>query len=77
MSKVIDLKSRFVQKQEIVFSCVACGGQAFWLNEGGTITCRTCSVKQKVDVDWLKDAIQLHAGDGEFEVTWEEPDEDE
>lgn len=78
MSKVIDLTSRFVKKEEIVFSCLSCGGQGFWIDEGGTVTCRTCKVRQKVDGDWIRDAVRIHNEDGgDTIIELDESDEDE
>lgn len=78
MSNIVDLSSRFVPKQEIVFSCLECGGQAFWIDEGGTVTCRTCKMKQKVDFQWCMDAIKIHQEDGhEVIIDWGEGEDDE
>lgn len=77
MNKIIDLSSRFAPKQEIVFTCMQCQGQIFWINDGGTVSCRTCNLRQKVATEWLKTAVELLEETEGFKVEWEESDEDE
>jgi len=48
------IKGNFGQKEELVYECVNCNGQSFWLNEDGSITCKTCSIKQAPPVEWIE-----------------------
>lgn len=65
-------------KEEIVFSCKECGNQFFWINEGGTVTCRACGIRQLVAVDWLVDACKItNETVGETIFDFDESDEDE
>lgn len=72
---VVDISGRFTPKQETVYTCSQCSGQAFWLNEGGTVTCRTCSGRQKPDLEWVKDALGIHEEAGNVVIDWDEKDE--
>lgn len=54
------VSGKFKHKQELVYGCVDCEGQAFWLNVGGTITCKVCSLRQRPPLNWIKDSLGLH-----------------
>lgn len=56
MGKVI--QGKFTQKNDVVYLCPFCEtGQGFWVDEGGTITCRTCSTKQLPPTEWLTQSL--------------------
>lgn len=54
------VSGKFKQKQELVYGCVECEGQAFWLNEEGTVTCKVCGVRQRPPLDWIRSCAGLH-----------------
>lgn len=49
----------FRRKEEIVFCCLYCSGQAWWIDDDGTCTCRTCKMKQALSKEWLEKAIKV------------------
>lgn len=62
------VQGKFKQKSETVFQCVNCNGQAFWLDEEGTVTCRTCKAKQLPPKEWIDKALAIiDEDDGEVE----------
>lgn len=58
MTKVTDISSRFVPKQELILMCPECECQVWWLDEAGTITCKACKAAQLVPDDWLEKAME-------------------
>lgn len=62
------IQGKWGQKQEIVYQCPHCGvGQSFWIDEGGSITCRTCKAKQVAPSEWLEDATSYISDETEEE----------
>ena len=49
----------FGQKKEVVFQCVNCDAQTFWLDEEGTITCKVCKAKQLPPKEWADKLVSL------------------
>lgn len=47
------VEGRFGIKQEVVFQCLNCEAQSFWLDEEGTITCKVCKTKQVPPREWV------------------------
>ena len=53
------IKGTFGRKEEeIVWSCLMCGGQLFWLDEGGTISCKACKSTQLPTQEWIELALK-------------------
>lgn len=57
MGKIVP--GKFVQKQDLVYPCKECGNQTFWIQQGGTVCCKTCSMKQLPSPDWCKALFEL------------------
>lgn len=69
------VNGKFSVKKELVWECVGeCGGQTFYLNMGGTVTCRVCGLRQRPPVAWLKDGMGL-LGEIALSDDEEEPEE--
>jgi len=64
MGKVVE--GKFGQKKEIVFQCISCEAQSFWLDVEGTITCRACKAKQLPPKEWVERCL-AEFNDGEVE----------
>lgn len=47
------IEGNFGQKKEIVYQCLNCEGQTFWLDEQGTITCKACKATQLPPKEWV------------------------
>ena len=50
MNEVVELKGFRKKKPELVWEC-SCGGQMFYLNRDGTITCRSCNLIREA-IEW-------------------------
>lgn len=57
MGEVVE--GKFNQKVDMVYECPFCKeGQKFWIDEGGTISCISCSSKQLPPEGWTKEVLE-------------------
>lgn len=52
MGKVV--KGGFGQREDLVYGCVECGGQEFYLTETGFVRCSQCGFRQFPPIEWIE-----------------------
>lgn len=58
MAKVITGVVFGGKKPELVYECINCNGQTFWVDGQGTITCKACKACQLPPQEWIDKAVE-------------------